>query len=721
MTSANTVVVGIMLAAIGHGFAASSAATAEPPQSWPSITLPNARDVELRGPLGDALRRGIARLDMNPYTAAWLLADLSFEVDRRYTNFSGDVSGRFIELASLTSPPGKKSPATLAPVLAAIAQDRNAHFQKPDGHFGVDVDLTQKGVQEDSPTLCLLWGNARLLVGLIACAREYGDPQILAAAKRLGDFYVTTAGQLYNPNREAEYRASGTYGHSYTCNYFPAIEGLAMLYNATKDGRYLKQAQQMAEFFLKFDVLPIDHSHGNLSAWRGILQLYEITGDRKYLDRARAKWDLAVKGGYVWPIGGIGERWDVFYRAGESCSEADWLRFCLDLWRFTGETRYLDVADRLLHNQYPVSQCDTGGYGDLYFDGDPAAGPIAAIGTLEADYCCCFAGPLALHFSKSYLAAGSDRGIYVNLPFDFTSSVKAGGRDWRVAVRTASNNSRIGVNVDVTLAPGGGGADARKTTLWFHVPDWALGVKHASLAGKAITPVIENGYFRVDGEFRVGETASLSLVLPIGLTLEGRRFQKIIPPKAGGFVRFRDVSVFAGPQILCTTLPGSSSGRVTIVATVDAAGRLCFRNHSRAGYSAVSLSNSYIQDYQLGAAIKSASEVSLHPWTQILPGRREVFAFDVVVLPAEWLRAGMTTRLQGVATPFGPLNLTVQVAADGKAATLKVDPLAENCKAVVVHLPDGATRRLAPRLGGTIRLPLESLVAPGGEPAVSER
>ena len=71
-----------------------------------------------------------------------------------------------------------------------------------------------------------------------------------------------------------------------------------MLYRATKDDRYLKQAQRMAEFFTKFDALPIDHSHGNLSAWRGILQLYEITGDRKYLDRARAKWDLAVKGGY---------------------------------------------------------------------------------------------------------------------------------------------------------------------------------------------------------------------------------------------------------------------------------------------------------------------------------------------------------------------------------------------------------------------------------------
>ena len=241
--------------------------------AWTAVKLANPREVEMRGLLGEALRRGIARLDMPPYTESWILADLSFELKRRYTNFSGDVTGRFLELASLTSPPGRKTPPTLSPVLAAITRLRNSRFQKPDGHFGVEIDLTKELV-EDSPPLCLLWGNARLLVGLIACAEVYGDPQALAAAKRLGDFYVESSNQLCDPRREEEYHSSGTWGHSYTCDYFPAIEGLAMLFIATEDERYLKQAQRMAEFFKKFDALPNDHSHGNLSAWRGILLLH---------------------------------------------------------------------------------------------------------------------------------------------------------------------------------------------------------------------------------------------------------------------------------------------------------------------------------------------------------------------------------------------------------------------------------------------------------------
>jgi hypothetical protein len=71
-------------------------------------------------------------------------------------------------------------------------------------------------------------------------------------------------------------------------------------------------------------------------------------------------------------------------------------------------------------------------------------------------------------------------------------------------------------------------------------------------------------------------------------------------------------------------------------------------------------------------------------------------------MPAQWLKAGMTTRLNGVATPFGPLHMTVQVGQHSKTATLEVKPLAANCKCIVVHLPDGTLRHLPPAQGGTL-------------------
>ena len=60
-------------------------------------------------------------------------------------------------------------------------------------------------------------------------------------------------------------------------------------------------------------------------------------------------------------------------------------------------------------------------------------------------------------------------------------------------------------------------------------------------------------------------------------------------------------------------------------------------------------------------------------------------------LPAEWLRPGSITRLNGVATRFGPLTMELKVSANGRTATLRVEPLSDpSCTKIVVHL-DGWT------------------------------
>ena len=75
-------------------------------------------------------------------------------------------------------------------------------------------------------------------------------------------------------------------------------------------------------------------------------------------------------------------------------------------------------------------------------------------------------------------------------------------------------------------------------------------------------------------------------------------------------------------------------------------------------------------------------------------------------MPKEWLGAGMLTRLNGVATPFGPLTMEVRVDDSGKTVELTVSPLAANCRKVVVHLPDGSTRDIQPQQGGRIEFPV---------------
>ncbi len=56
-------------------------------------------------------------------------------------------------------------------------------------------------------------------------------------------------------------------------------------------------------------------------------------------------------------------------------------------------------------------------------------------------------------------------------------------------------------------------------------------------------------------------------------------------------------------------------------------------------------------------------------------------------LPAAWAKPGLTTRLNGICTPFGKLTLELRIAPAGQTAKLNIEPLTDaSCKKIVVHL-----------------------------------
>ena len=82
-------------------------------------------------------------------------------------------------------------------------------------------------------------------------------------------------------------------------------------------------------------------------------------------------------------------------------------------------------------------------------------------------------------------------------------------------------------------------------------------------------------------------------------------------------------------------------------------------------------------------------------------------------LPRAWTRPGMVTRLRGVATPFGPLHMTLAVDEAGESARLTVDPLpAGDCRRIVVHRAGWAAAKagrplpLDPTEKHEVRIPL---------------
>jgi hypothetical protein len=195
------------------------------------------------------------------------------------------------------------------------------------------------------------------------------------------------------------------------------------------------------------------------------------------LDRAVQRWDAAVSGGYVNPAGSVLEKfWVTGYTRDEGCSEGDWLRLNLLLWANTGQTRYLDMAERLYWNGIRPNQWSTGGFGHRNIGVDDV-GPFAYLTqSQESLWCCSFHVPWALHKMLSYLAVGSDAGIWYNFPMNFETDVEVGGNSWKLksqpAANSANNPDLFAYNLEIQ-----GKSGAAVPPVHIRVPDWAQRVE----------------------------------------------------------------------------------------------------------------------------------------------------------------------------------------------------------------------------------------------------
>ena len=251
-------------------------------------------------------------------------------------------------------------------------------YQKADGSFGT-YTADPHDFQE-------WFGMGRGLVGLLEYYSVHPDPRVLASAVRLGDYYIRD----YPDTAECMYEC-----------YSNGLEGIVGLARLTGEDRFLAPARQMAQTSVVF--LGIRYSdevagngrrtpcagqvHCQLSTARGLLDLYELTSDETCL-QAVLELHQYILDELLWVTGGIG-----FYyfrpEENETCADADWLRLNLHLWRLTGETRYMHLAERILLNQLFFNQADNGGF--CYLRGlQNRAGSVF-------DACCSHHGPRAFY------------------------------------------------------------------------------------------------------------------------------------------------------------------------------------------------------------------------------------------------------------------------------------------------------------------------------------
>ena len=423
---------------------------------------PNARSVRTHS-------TRVLKGDSPAYTEEFLLADVRPTAGRRFTEFSGDLSGRYIgALATAGQVYGAKFPSLDGLVQKVIA------CQKPDGYFGRSFDY-KKPTDDD---LALLWGNGRLLVGLVEYYRVKPSPEVLTGCKKLGDWLVRIGPLMLSKEIRDAFGAQH-FASSYIC-WMQQTEGLAGLYVITKDERYRKLAEEIAAVIER---RPSDHVHGYLTSLRGVMDLYSATGDAQFLRQCESAWQEVAESKDLLITGGVPEGWSPNGHRTEGCAEADWVRFNLSLWKATGNAKYIAMAEREVFNELAFNQYASGDFGHrVYTDtGLPAAGAV------RAWWCCTLHGLRCFPDVSSSAFRSQRNRMYYDMPVD-------GGMKTAALSATAQSSLATDGMVRIKITASNGG----KMALLVRKPEWAEVVDIQPPGGTAMMPM-ESGISALNG------------------------------------------------------------------------------------------------------------------------------------------------------------------------------------------------------------------------------
>lgn len=337
------------------------------------------------------------------FTPEFILADVTLDERRRFAEFSGDLSGRYLGALALLRPDG----LDLGPIAREILKQ-----QRADGRFG-DPALGFTPGEIGPRHMALLWGNGRLLVGLLEYVEAAGDKDALAGAQRLGNFLAGVREACAAPEVASRLASQGAMG--FIC-FTQLAEGFALLSEATGDKRYLEAARDIPRLL---GPRGNQHAHGYLTTLRGLTMAAESSGDRSLRADVEARYRDLVASPDLSPYGGVLEYFGS--PAGtdpprdEGCTVADFLRLSLQLWRATGTLDYLERAERCLLNHFFFNQWDTGDFGHhvLFAQGFR---PTESVG--RAWWCCTMHGYRAFRDVLDHVVRREKDMTFVDLVLD---------------------------------------------------------------------------------------------------------------------------------------------------------------------------------------------------------------------------------------------------------------------------------------------------------------
>ena len=167
---------------------------------------------------------------------------------------------------------------------------------------------------------------------------------------------------------------------------FMCVDGLAHYFAATRDGRVKEFLDKVIDFFVTVDLMKYKlQTHTTLTCLRGILELYRVTQDERYLNVVKDKFAFYVENGMTLTY----ENFNWFGREDtwtEPCAVVDSFILATELYRLTNEDDYKTLARRIWFNGLQFCQRENGGAGPNSWVTKGQG--VLKISMYEAPFCC---------------------------------------------------------------------------------------------------------------------------------------------------------------------------------------------------------------------------------------------------------------------------------------------------------------------------------------------
>lgn len=442
------------------------------------------------------------------FTDEFILGDVNIDTlnPRRFYNYSGDLSGRYIEAMAPYYQSGE------LPHLKEIVYEV-LKYQKSDGRFGdTSLIFIEKLIgREHMP---LLWGNGRMLTGLLEYFSLTNDSMVLKSAVRLGDFFIGSYNQVTG---EVSKRLEGLGADGIIC-FTQYVEPLVRLSRATGDKKFAEAASEVYRLLPTRGIL---HSHGYLTTLRGVLELYEYSGDKIHLQYVTDAYDSLVNSSDYTIYGSVREYFGGRGERDEGCSTADFIRLSLHLYKIKNDISYLERAEFALYNSLYYNQFFTGDFGHHTFDGTGSYSHTFN----AAWWCCTMAGLRALQIVRDeYFVQRDGNNIRLNLFLDTDYSDES----------ISFSLTRAGLNDDYHVYEVRLNELAGGTTVAIRKPSWAEGMEIYLNNTKASTEYQNNCYL-INNKLKRGDILEVRIKYASRILSTGKsvRLDEIEKPVKG--------------------------------------------------------------------------------------------------------------------------------------------------------------------------------------------